>query len=115
MRIENEAKLGLLNCLLQLCMPIMQDLKVVILTFLIGKKEVRFIICLKLSYNLFYFYFLAFFDMDSDEEVKKLKEMFISLLQKYFLHNYHKFSNGKQMQNVHRVLNKLQYLSDFVK
>ena len=38
MRIENEAKLGLLNCLLQLCMPIMQDLKVVILTFLIGKK-----------------------------------------------------------------------------
>ena len=38
-KLPEGSKTELLSCLLQMCLPIMQDIKVFILTFLLGKKH----------------------------------------------------------------------------
>ena len=106
---EREKKLDILNNFLQLCMPIMQDLRVFIFTFLIGNLYLKILI---LKIHLF---LEGFLNDDSDEEIRNLRQMFISMLERYFLRNYKKFSSLNQMQNVFKILSKLPYLSELVK
>jgi len=89
---NQETRVSVINCLLQLCMPIMQDLKVFIFTFLLG-----------------------LFDDDDDDDVVQLRKMFLRLLERYLRFNLHKYSKIDQMRNVFKILEALPYLSNLVK
>lgn len=52
---------------------------------------------------------------ETDEEIRKLRNMFAAMLERYFHRNYQKFSKMNQMQTVHSILAQLPYLSDLVK
>jgi len=91
-KLPDSSKMELLRCLLQMCLPIMQDTKVFILTFLLG-----------------------LFKNETDQEVVRLREMFESILVKYLLYNFKKFSKMNQMNNVKMIVDQLEILSKMVK
>jgi len=91
-KLPDSSKMDLLSCLLQMCLPIMQDTKVFILTFLLG-----------------------LFNNETDQDVVRLREMFESILVKYLLYNYKKFSKMNEMKNVKMVVDQLENLSKMVK
>ena len=55
------------------------------------------------------------FNNETDQDVVRLREMFESILVKYLLYNYKKFSKMNEMKNVKMVVDQLENLSKMVK
>ena len=55
------------------------------------------------------------FNNETDPDVVRLREMFESILVKYLLYNYKKFSKMNEMKNVKMIVDQLENLSKMVK
>lgn len=55
------------------------------------------------------------FNNETDPDVVRLRNMFESILVKYLMYNYKKFSKMNEMKNVKMIIDQLENLSKMVK